>query len=197
MNLNETITKITLDDDEIRCLIKAGRIMTQIGISAGVMEAKIKAKINNLGIELIKKFEGFVAKPYKDPIGIISIGYGCTEWPGGLKVTMSDGEISESTATDLLIFHAYKKEMILDEFFKAKRIKLNSNQYSSLLSFAYNLSEKPIIESGRSMNMALLNRDLNEVGSAFLRYVKAGGKILNGLILRREAEKELFFKPLR
>ena len=49
---------------------------------------------NQLGIDLIKKFEGFKAKPYKCPAGVNTIGYGSTFYPDGSKVKLTDPEIT-------------------------------------------------------------------------------------------------------
>ena len=59
-------------------------------------------KISKEGLELIKGFEKFVAKPYIDAVGVVTIGYGNTYYPDGRKVTMQDAPITETQATILL-----------------------------------------------------------------------------------------------
>lgn len=67
---------------------------------------------------------------------------------------------------------------------------LNQNQRGALVSFAYNVGTQALAESTL---LALLNAgDYKNAANQFLRWNKAGGKVLKGLTLRREAERELF-----
>ena len=52
-------------------------------------------RLGSEGLELIKSFEGFYSKPYLDPIGIPTIGYGATYYPNKKKVTMKDKPLTE------------------------------------------------------------------------------------------------------
>ena len=93
-------------------------------------------KLGSRGLELIKSFEGFYSKPYLDPIGIPTIGYGATYYPYKKKVTMKDKPLTEKEASDLL------KEMMVTYENDVKRlvkIELNQNQFDALVSFTYNL----------------------------------------------------------
>ena len=58
--------------------------------------------ISDNGLDLIKQFEGFRSAPYLDPVGIPTIGYGATYYPGGRRVRMTDTPISEPFASDML-----------------------------------------------------------------------------------------------
>ena len=60
-------------------------------------------KTEKKGLELIKKYEGFYAKPYICPAGVPTIGYGATYYPNKIKVTMKDKPITEKEASDLLV----------------------------------------------------------------------------------------------
>ena len=53
------------------------------------------------GLALIKKYEGFYSKPYLDPIGIPTIGYGATYYPNKVKVTMKDKPLTEKEASEI------------------------------------------------------------------------------------------------
>jgi lysozyme len=93
-------------------------------------------KISQKGLDLIKKFEGFSAKPYLCPAGVPTIGYGATYYTNGTKVTMSDEPISEEWAEQLLshIVHTYEKgvtSLVIP--------KITQNQFDALVSFAYNV----------------------------------------------------------
>lgn len=134
-------------------------------------------KISQTGIELIKKFEGCVLHAYKDPVGVWTIGYGHTV---GVK---SGQKVTQKQAETLL-----KEDLKIYENHVAKSgVKVNQNQFDALVSFTYNCG-------AGSLKTLLSGRSLNEVSKALLLYNKAGGRVLQGLVNRRKAEKELFDK---
>ena len=55
------------------------------------------------GIDLIKSFEGFYAKPYMCPASVPTIGYGTTRYPNGNKVTLKDVSITEQQGVEYLM----------------------------------------------------------------------------------------------
>jgi len=144
-------------------------------------------KINKAGLELVKAFEGVKLAPYKDPVGIPTIGVGATFYQDGRKVTMNDLPMTEAQVTELLQFHLHTFEQGVLSLVK---VPLNSNQFSALVSFAFNCG---IGGLRTSTLLKKLNR-LDYAGAAeeFLRWDKAKGKSLAGLTRRRKAEKELF-----
>ena len=147
-------------------------------------------RLGSEGLELIKSFEGFYSKPYLDPIGIPTIGYGATYYPNKKKVTMKDKPLTEKEASDLL------KEMMVTYENDVKRLvkrELNQNQFDALVSFTYNLGSANL---GKSTLLKKINANPYDktIKDEFLKWNKAGGKVLNGLIRRRNAEAELYFK---
>ena len=147
-------------------------------------------KLGSKGLELIKSFEGFYSKPYLDPIGIPTIGYGATYYPNKKKVTMKDKPLTEKEASDLL------KEMMTTYENDVKRLvkrELNQNQFDALVSFTYNLGSTNL---GKSTLLKKVNANPCDktIKDEFLKWNKAGGKVLNGLTRRRNAEAELYFK---
>lgn len=147
-------------------------------------------KISENGLELIKQFEGFSSSPYLCPAKIPTIGYGSTYYEDGTKVTLKDKPITEERATELLEFIANKT--FSKNINKVVKVPLNQNQFDALVSFAYNIGNK-------NFNWSTLLKKLNlsdYIGASleFGRWNQANGKILNGLVLRRQKEKELFLK---
>lgn len=147
-------------------------------------------KLGSKGLEFIKSFEGFYSKPYLDPIGIPTIGYGATYYPNKKKVTMKDKPLTEKEASDLL------KEMMTNYENDVKRLvkrELNQNQFDALVSFTYNLGSTNL---GKSTLLKKVNANPCDktIKDEFLKWNKAGGKVLNGLTRRRNAEAELYFK---
>ena len=137
--------------------------------------------ISNEGISLIKKFEGCELESYQDAVGVWTIGYGHTK---NVKEGMT---ISKEQADNMLLNE-------LDEYCehveKAVDVTLKQNEFDALVSWTYNLGPTNLNDS--TMLKVLNNKDFEEVPNQIKRWNKAGGKVLDGLIRRREAEALLF-----
>ena len=147
-------------------------------------------KISSNGIELIKQFEGLSLKPYLDAVNIPTIGFGSTYYPDGKKVTLQDKEITEQKAFEILEYIANKD--FGSNINKVVKVPLNQNQFDSMVSFSYNIGTK-------NFNWSTLLKKLNlsdykGASFEFEKWNKSSGKVLNGLVKRRLAEKELFLK---
>ena len=147
-------------------------------------------KTGDAGIEMIKKFEGFRSAPYKCPAGIPTIGYGATFYPNGKKVTMTDKAITEAEATDLLksmlgSFERYVDSYCIDT--------ITQNQFDALVSFCYNLGPANL-KASTLLKKVNANANDESIRVEFMKWVKAGGKTLQGLVKRRTAEADLYFK---
>jgi lysozyme len=144
-------------------------------------------KVNNAGIQLIKSFEGCLLNAYLDSVKVPTIGYGATYYQNGTKVKIGD-KITQEQANDLLAWH-------INEF--AEKVKpviksdLNDNQFSALVSFAFNLGIGNISKS-TLLKKANANPSDVSIGAEFLKWNKAGGKVLAGLTRRRKAEYNLY-----
>lgn len=141
---------------------------------------------SNKGIALIKEFEGCKLTAYQDSVGVWTIGYGWTQPVNG-KPIRSGMTIKQETAERLLKTGLVSYESDVSRLVK---VGLTQGQFDALVSFTYNLG-------ARSLSTSTLLRKLNAgdyAGAAdeFLRWNKAGGKVLNGLTRRREAERSLF-----
>ena len=138
------------------------------------------------GIALIKQFEGCKLTAYQDSVGVWTIGYGWTQPVDG-KPIRAGMTINQETAERLLKTGLVSYESAVSRLVK---VGLTQGQFDALVSFTYNLG-------ARSLSTSTLLRKLNAgdyAGAAdeFLRWNKAGGKVLNGLTRRREAERALF-----
>lgn len=142
------------------------------------------------GVELIKSFEGFRSAPYKCPAGVPTIGYGATFYPNGKKVTMADRSITEHEATDLLRNTLENFEKYVDSYC---RDDVNQNQFDALVSFCYNLGPANL-KASTLLKKVNANPNDETIRAEFMKWVKAGGKTLKGLVRRREAEANLYFK---
>lgn len=153
--------------------------------------------LNDKGRALLIEREGLYLKPYLDSAKVPTIGIGTIAYPNGKKVTMNDMPITNAQAYQYLDFELKDKAETLEKYFLKKNLILNENQFSALLSFSYNLGCGPVIDSGRSMNQALLSgRGIRE---AFMMYSKAKAGLfgrlvtVKGLVIRRKMEADLFF----
>lgn len=147
-------------------------------------------RTSKAGIDLIKKFEGFRARPYLCPAGIPTIGWGNTTYPNGQKVKLSDPPITEAFANELLSDILLKFERGVIGLVKSK---INQNQFDALVSFAFNSGLGNLTRS-TLLKKVNVNPIDPTIRSEFLRWNKSGGKVLAGLTRRREAEANLYFK---
>ena len=148
--------------------------------------------VSKNGLDLIKEFESFRAKPYLCPSQKATIGFGSTYYPDGKKVTLQDKEITEEKAFEILEYIANKD--FGSNINKVVKVPLNQNQFDALVSFAYNIGNG-------NFNSSTLLRWLNqgnykEASIQLLRWNKSKGVVLNGLAKRRKAEKALFDKAI-
>lgn len=136
--------------------------------------------------EIIKKYEGLELETYRDPVGVLTIGYGHTG-----SAAYIGNKITRGAAGTLL-----RQDM--NEAARGLRfvsVPLTDNEAAALISFIYNLGEGNF---KRSTLLRKLNAG-NYAGAAreLLRWDKAGGATLRGLTLRRKDEKELFETDLK
>ncbi|HED2372578.1 TPA: lysozyme [Citrobacter freundii] len=141
------------------------------------------------GIRLIKQFEGCRLTAYPDP-GTggdpWTIGYGWTHPIDG-KPVKPGMTIDQETADRLLKTGLVSYE---NDVLKLVRVKLTKGQFDALVSFAYNVGSRALSTS--TLLKKLNAGDIKGAADEFLRWNKAGGKVLNGLTRRREAERALF-----
>lgn len=148
-------------------------------------------KVNQIGakgLNLIKKYEGFKSSPYKCPAGIPTIGYGATYYPDGRKVKLTDKPITTKEADTMLLNMLKHYEQGVDSF---TTDSVNQNQFDALVSIGYNIGLQAL--KGSTL-IRKVNLDPNDktIKNEFMRWTKANGKVLDGLINRRKEEAELY-----
>ena len=149
-------------------------------------------QVSKEGLDLIKKHEGYRDNAYICPAKVWTIGYGNTFYESGRKVKEGD-VISKDKAERLL-------EWVVEDFARNVRstikVPLNQNQFNSLVSFAYNLGIGNL-RSSTLLRKVNANPGDPTIFNEFLRWNKAGGKVLNGLTKRRQEEANLYFEPIK
>ena len=140
---------------------------------------------NKAGIELIKAFEGLRLVAYADAVGVATIGYGHTR-------TVKKSDIGKTKISAVDAENLLKGDLAHFENAVSKLVKvpLTSNQFSALVSFAYNLGEGNLSKS--TLLKKLNAKDYRGAAVEFEKWNKAGGKVLAGLVRRRAAERRLF-----
>jgi len=138
-------------------------------------------KISVEGLALIKKFEGLELNAYQCAAGVWTIGYGHTK-----DVNPGD-QITKAIADSLLAEELEEYEKAVND---AVTISIDQCMFDALVSWTYNLGPSNLNSS--TMLKVLNSGDYEGVPAQMKRWNKAGGKVLEGLIRRREAEALLF-----
>lgn len=143
-------------------------------------------KCNQAGINIICESEELYLKAYLCPKGIPTIGYGHTK-----TVTHEDVKngriITENEADRLFLQDVMDACKDVETLVK---VRLNDNQFSALVSLVFNIGE------GQFKNSTML-RKLNQsnypaASAEFKRWKYCKGKVLAGLVKRRQKEEDLF-----
>ena len=147
-------------------------------------------RCNHEGREIVKFFEGFRSRPYRCSAGVPTIGWGSCYRLDGTRVTMGNPPVSKDEAEELLVFGLRTAENAVARL--AKPTPLNENQFSSLVSFVYNIGSGNFQSS--TLRQKLRRKDYAKAALEFPKWRRANGQILRGLVNRRKREKELFLK---
>lgn len=146
-------------------------------------------KLNDAGKNIIKTYEGCKLSAYICPAGKITIGYGNTFYEDGSPVKLKD-RISQVKANDLfnIVVNSFEIDVL-----KLIKVPINENQFSALVSFAYNTG---ISNFKKSTLLKLVNKNPQDenIKSEFMKWVNSNGKKLKGLENRRKAEIALYYK---
>ena len=141
-----------------------------------------------LAAELCKRFEGFRSKPYLCPANVATIGYGSTYYADKRKVTLEDPPMTQEEANKFLMIeleHTYLPGVLRNCPILATDVK----KCNAIVDFVYNLG------IGR-LQTSTLKRKINaqeweQAQEQLMLWTKGGGKVLPGLLKRRQAECSL------
>ena len=139
-------------------------------------------KTSNEGIELIKRHESLRLNAYLDPVGIPTIGYGHTK-----DVLLGD-VITKEEAERLLI----EDLVTVENEINSHNLNINQNQFDALASFVYNVGVGNF-RSSTLLKRLKANPNDPDIANQFKRWVYGGGKVLPGLVRRRNEEAKLYF----
>lgn len=144
--------------------------------------------INAAGLKIIKDSEGCKLTAYPDP------GTGGEPWTigwGATGVGIKPGIIWTQERADARLAEDIRTRCLAVENY-TKGVELNDNQFSALVCFAYNVG----VWRSSTLVRDILAGKFAEAAAQFELWCHAGGKILSGLVTRRQRERELFETPV-
>ena len=144
-------------------------------------------KTSDKGIDLIKRFEGYEEKAYRCPAGVLTIGYGHT---GGVY----EGQVCTREQAERWLREDLRSAENAVNALEPVR-PLRQYEFDALVSFVYNIG------TGRFFNSTLRRKVLANPDNPTIRdelenWVYSDGRILPGLVARREAEADLYFSDM-
>lgn len=148
-------------------------------------------QIDDDGLNLISQWEGLYLTAYHggaDRPGLLTIGYGHTDAAGPPSVT-SGMTITKQQAREILLSDLSKCEESVERLVK---VPLTDNQFSALVSFVFNVGEGNF--SGSTLLKKLNDNDYSSVPSELMKWTRANGVRVQGLVNRRAAEAGLWSK---
>lgn len=143
-------------------------------------------QLDETGFDFLSQHEGLVLHPYKDQVGIPTIGYGSTYYENGQHVKMTDPVITKERAQELFNNTSTQYAHAVTYWTKPA---LTQNQFNALFSLVYNIG------TGGFRNSTLLriiNGEPGDMEQAWLAWDKAGGRVIDDLQQRRKDEYNLY-----
>lgn len=153
-------------------------------------------QMSEKGKKLLAQWEGTILHVYNDAVGLPTIGVGhlltrdeLTSgkiYIQGQLVRYANG-LTQQQALDLLGQDLDKFEKVVDE---SVTVDLKQNQFDALVSFAFNVGAGAF--KGSSLLKVLNKGQYAEVPDQLQRWNRAGGRVVQGLTIRREHEIQLW-----
>lgn len=143
-------------------------------------------ELDEAGLALIKEFEGCVLHAYLDSVNVPTIGIGNTYYEDGTKVTMQDPPITQERADGL--FKAVSKDFSHAVAYSTKPV-LTRPQFNALFCLCYNIGTGGF--KGSTV-LKIVNGEPGDLHTAWIAWDKAGGKVNQGLLNRREKEYKVY-----
>jgi len=151
--------------------------------------ALIESLVSDTCIDFIKSWEGFSDTPYRDEVGVLTLGYGMT----GEEI-QGISEVTEEQATSMLkewINNKYAPVIKTD--LDSKGVTLKQNEFDALVSFVYNCGTSALLsQSTLYKNVVAGIRDGGTITGNFQAWSNGGGRRIEGLYRRRTKEAAIF-----
>ncbi len=157
----------------------------------------IPSAIPQQGVDLCHEFEGCRLAPYRCPAGVPTVGWGNTKYENGTAVKLSDPAITQERADTLFVNISEKSFWNVIKRTVPFFDQMNANQQSAIFDFSYNLGAYFFNSPGfNTISRVLERKEWNKVPDALMLYINPGTAYEAGLRRRREAEGQLWMKPI-
>jgi GH24 family phage-related lysozyme (muramidase) len=154
--------------------------------------------VSDKSIKVIKHHEGVRTTPYQCPALLWTIGVGHVIDPTHARVPLAerkslpipDGwnrKISMEEVDDILRKDLATFERGVERYCP---VKLTQGQFDALVSFSFNVGLGTLQRS--TLRQKVLRGDMEGAAEEFLKYTIGGGKVLKGLVNRRNDERAMF-----
>jgi lysozyme len=140
-------------------------------------------KLSQQGLELIAHYEGIRLKPYRDCVGLWTVGIGHLIGDGQHLPPAWDRRFTLEEVYAILAKDVARFERGVERYCP---VRLSQSCFDALVSFSFNLGLGVLQRS--SVRQKINRGDIKGAAQSLLRYNKAGGKVVKGLTLRRQAE---------
>lgn len=165
-------------------------------------------KVSDKALKMLKHHEGVRTKPYRDVVGLWTVGVGHLMYPEQAALPNRKnaksgytGPFREDFAIKFEDFREFSMEEVddilkrdLERFERGVdrliTVPLRQNQFDALVSFSFNLGLGTLQRS--TLRQKVNRGDFEGAADEFLKYVMAGGKVFRGLVIRRTDERNLF-----
>jgi len=162
-------------------------------------------RINDVGLDLIKEFEGYHSRKFRsgsrkgqlipnggvtayfDPVGVPTIGFGNTD-----SIKASDINVKVITLKDAENLLRGDLAIAEDAVSDLITVSLSDNEFAALVSFTFNVGAGALRVSTLRKRLNRGDSRVSIANDEFRKWVLAGGKVLTGLVRRRQAERDLF-----
>lgn len=136
---------------------------------------------------LCRRFEGLRLRPYLCSAGVPTIGYGATFYENGVRVQLTDPEVTKERAEALLLWHV--RNIFLPVVLRLCPGIDDPNRLAAIIDFTFNLGSGSLKAS--TLRRRINAGDWDAVPDELRKWVRAGGRVMRGLVIRREAEAAL------
>ena len=172
-------------------------------------------KLSKAGADLMHRFEGSRNKPYLCPAHIWTIGYGHVLYQDQIRLPMVRNKVNNTgmIRSEYPLKDADNRVWSKDEInslfaadvssFESGVLRLAPNlgstehqsKFDACVAFSFNVGLGNFQRS--TIRQKILRGEWDAAANAFMDWTKAGGKVLKGLVRRRDAERQLFLSGVQ
>jgi lysozyme len=140
-----------------------------------------------VALALARRFEGCYLRPYFCPAGVPTIGFGATRYEDGTAVTLFDAPISRERAEQLLTHEV--RSVCLPAVIRLCPGIDDPDRLAAIIDFTFNLGTGRLASS--TLRRRIAAGRWGDVPVELRKWVRGGGRVLAGLVARRNAEAAL------